>query len=306
MKISVVLATYNGEDYIERQIESILNQTILPNEIVVTDDGSKDRTLDIIRKFRNYNSNIEWLFTVNKRSGFVSNFINGIQHSSGDIIFLSDQDDKWKSEKISKHLAVYEQYKDASLIHGEIDIADLEENILKTGTQGYHHNLKKISFEEFLNKPNYPGMSISFKKELFYQYQNFIKLHEASIKTHDYLLVMFSAINGGFYAMGECLCNRTFTGENVALNLDRKDKFKRTQRIESALTNIAQYTLVLDFLNFYNKNDCQINQTELLLNKQKLRYNFLKQRNIKNTVKYFVSNLKQMSLKTFIADFISF
>lgn len=306
MKISVVLATYNGEDYIERQITSILNQTILPNEIIITDDGSKDRTLDIIRKFRNYNSNIEWIFTVNKQSGFVGNFINGIRHSSGDIIFLSDQDDKWKSEKISKHLAVYKQHGDASLIHGEIDIADLEENILRTGTQGYHYNLKKMSFEEFLKKSNYPGMSISFKKKLFYQYENFIKLHEASIKTHDYLLVMLSTISGGFYAMGQCLCNRTFTGENVALKLDRKDKLKKTQRIESALTNIEQYTLVLEFLNFYNKNDYQINQTEFLLNKQKLRYDFLKQKNTKNAVKYFMSDLKTTSLKTFIADFISF
>lgn len=102
MDLSVVVTTYNGEKYIQEQIDSILNQTRVPDEVIVLDDGSTDETIDILTDYeRNYPS----VFDINvndKNLGVTKNFEKGIRASSGDGIFLCDQDDVWHHKKVEK------------------------------------------------------------------------------------------------------------------------------------------------------------------------------------------------------------
>ncbi|MCQ2226741.1 MAG: glycosyltransferase [Bacteroidales bacterium] len=100
MKTSVAICTYNGEKYIESQLLSIINQTIKVDEIVVSDDGSTDKTYEIITKIKETSgANIRW--TKNEASlGVCANFDKCIKDCSGDIIFLSDQDDIWMENKV--------------------------------------------------------------------------------------------------------------------------------------------------------------------------------------------------------------
>lgn len=100
MRISIAMCTYNGALYLGEQLESIARQTVLPDELVVCDDGSSDDTLKILKKFREtlafpvyVNSNFPQL-------GTIRNFERAITLSRGEIIFLSDQDDVWKPNKI--------------------------------------------------------------------------------------------------------------------------------------------------------------------------------------------------------------
>lgn len=95
-KISVCIATYNGEKYIKEQLDSILPQLKKLDEIIISDDNSKDKTLKIIKSLKE--SRIK-IFT-NPKKGLISNFENAITKSSGDYIFLSDQDDIWHENKI--------------------------------------------------------------------------------------------------------------------------------------------------------------------------------------------------------------
>ena len=113
-KISVAMATFNGEKFIREQLESIFNQTVLPDEIVVSDDGSKDRTLEIIQEIvKSDNGRIIKLVTDNPRHGFAFNFGHAIGRCSGDIVFLCDQDDVWLPDKVESIAKVYEEYNDA-------------------------------------------------------------------------------------------------------------------------------------------------------------------------------------------------
>lgn len=306
MKVSVVLATYNGEKYIERQIESILSQSRNPDEIVVSDDGSTDTTMSILEKYRSDYQEISWIFLKNKKSGFVSNFLNGIEHAHGEVIFLSDQDDEWKKNKIETHLAVYNQYPDALLLHGEIDIVDIQGNLLKKGSQGYSDEIKKIEFMDFLHKPNYPGMSISFKQSIFVESSDFFIENFENIHTHDYYLVMIAATRNGLYSIGRSLSDRTFTGKNVALTMNDNNKTNRSKRIESSQININQLTLTIRFLQKYMQDSKKINQTEKILNFQILRKKFLMKKSIINSLKYFFCCLKVGRLKTYFADAVSF
>ena len=84
--ISVCMATFNGEKYIEEQINSILLQLGKEDEIIISDDGSTDNTLDIIREL---NDERIKLYQNNKQHGYAHNFENALIHASGDYIFFS-------------------------------------------------------------------------------------------------------------------------------------------------------------------------------------------------------------------------
>lgn len=110
MKISVCMATFNGENYIKEQLDSILFQLNDEDEIVVSDDGSRDRTINILNSFHDRRIKI----VVNRgRHGVVPNFENALNQSSGDYIFLSDQDDIWREDKVDKCV---EALNDADLV----------------------------------------------------------------------------------------------------------------------------------------------------------------------------------------------
>lgn len=108
MKISVALCTYNGEKYIEEQLNSILTQHYTIDEIQIGDDGSKDNTINIINRLRKRFKEI--YLTVNpERLGIVKNFENTIKRCSGDYICLSDQDDIWHPDKLEVIIPILER-----------------------------------------------------------------------------------------------------------------------------------------------------------------------------------------------------
>jgi glycosyltransferase involved in cell wall biosynthesis len=98
--ISVVVATYNGERFIGDQLQSILTQTYSPIEIIVVDDCSTDRTLNILKQFAAIHPNL--LVIGNEENlGYIKNFEKGLQLAKGSFVALSDQDDLWLPEKLS-------------------------------------------------------------------------------------------------------------------------------------------------------------------------------------------------------------
>lgn len=109
MRVSVAMCTFNGEKFIEEQLDSILNQTLKVDEIVVCDDGSTDATIEILNKYSKKYSNVFHIHQnkINLRS--VKNFEKAISICSGDIIFLSDQDDVWMQNKVENFLIYFKE-----------------------------------------------------------------------------------------------------------------------------------------------------------------------------------------------------
>ena len=83
-RISVCVATYNGENYVRQQIESILCQLKADDEIIISDDMSTDSTLEIVKSFND--SRIK-IYLHEKEHGFVKNFENALSYAKGDYIF---------------------------------------------------------------------------------------------------------------------------------------------------------------------------------------------------------------------------
>jgi glycosyltransferase involved in cell wall biosynthesis len=102
MKTSVALCTYNGEKHIKAQLESILNQTVAIDEIIICDDKSNDKTIEIIEQIKLDNPKKIYLYKNEVNLGSNKNFEKAISTCTGDFIFLSDQDDIWKENKVEK------------------------------------------------------------------------------------------------------------------------------------------------------------------------------------------------------------
>lgn len=101
MKISVAISTYCGEKYIVEQLNSIKNQTQKVDEVIISDDCSKDSTVDIIESYISENILKDWKLIKNENNkGWMKNFKEVILATTGDIVFIADQDDIWKPEKV--------------------------------------------------------------------------------------------------------------------------------------------------------------------------------------------------------------
>ncbi|MBP3803805.1 MAG: glycosyltransferase [Oribacterium sp.] len=99
--VSVVMTTYNGERFIIDQLDSIRNQTMKPDEVLIFDDRSTDKTFSIIDDYIKKYALHTWKVIENAENlGWKKNFINAMKNASGDYVFLSDQDDIWMHDKI--------------------------------------------------------------------------------------------------------------------------------------------------------------------------------------------------------------
>lgn len=160
MKISIAMATYNGERYIKQQIESILKQMKDNDELIISDDASFDNTVGIINLYKN--SNIK-MYINSCRKGVVSNFENAIKHCKGDIIVLSDQDDIWAPNKLEiiRHYFLKTNYD--ILIHDAIIIDD-KTNQINDSFYKIRHSGSGVLKNIFKN--TYIGCCMAFKTSL--------------------------------------------------------------------------------------------------------------------------------------------
>ena len=123
MKISIAMCTYNGEKYLQEQLDSILKQTRSADEVIICDDGSTDATKDFIDNYIVSHSLSEnWILYVNSKNlGYADNFHKALSLTTGDYIFFADQDDVWKLEKIEEMISVMETHKQITLLCSDFE-----------------------------------------------------------------------------------------------------------------------------------------------------------------------------------------
>lgn len=112
-KVSVAMASFNGEKYISTQIKSILENLTENDELIISDDGSTDGTRRIIEEFND--SRIKILD--GPKQGVKKNFENAIRNCSGKYIFLSDQDDVWMGNKVDLMLSAFKEKRCLVMVH---------------------------------------------------------------------------------------------------------------------------------------------------------------------------------------------
>ncbi len=131
MKISIAMATYNGAQYLQEQLQSFVEQTRLPDELIISDDCSTDRTQAIIREFAEVAPFKVELHCNKENLGYCGNFNEALMKTSGDLVFLSDQDDVWFPNKIEYMLSIAENSPETLVLMNDAAITDGELNNLE-------------------------------------------------------------------------------------------------------------------------------------------------------------------------------
>jgi rhamnosyltransferase len=143
-QLSVVLATYNGERHLAQQLESIRDQTRRPDELVVGDDGSVDRTLEIAMRFKE-TAPFPVTLVRRDRVGVAPNFLLSLEASQGEFVAFADQDDVWLPEKLERSLEALQHYSADVVLYG---VKTVDED-LKRKRSGYR-NVRRTRGEERL------------------------------------------------------------------------------------------------------------------------------------------------------------
>ena len=170
--VSVCLASYNGEQFIEAQVLSILSQLHKDDELIVSDDASKDGTVNVLKQIKDNRLNI---FINNGEHGFTPNFQNALEHASGDIIFLSDQDDIWLP---GKYEACLKELERCDLVVTNSKVTDENLNIINESFFDIYSSGTGILKNIMLN--TYYGSCMAFRRSLlnyalpFPQYKDFL------------------------------------------------------------------------------------------------------------------------------------
>jgi hypothetical protein len=122
VSFSVAMCTYNGALYVEEQLSSIATQTLLPDELVVCDDGSTDATVQIVERFA-ATAPFSVRLHVNERTlGSTRNFERAIKLCEGELIALADQDDVWSAEKLEQMRKVFAARTEAGLVFTDAEV----------------------------------------------------------------------------------------------------------------------------------------------------------------------------------------
>ncbi|WP_192800817.1 glycosyltransferase family 2 protein [Streptococcus agalactiae] len=146
MKVNILMATYNGEKFLAQQIESIQKQTFKEWNLLIRDDGSSDKTCDIIRNFTAKDSRIRFINENEHHNlGVIKSFFTLVNYEVADFYFFSDQDDVWLPEKLSVSLeAAKHKAPDVPLlVYTDLKVVNQELNILQDSmirAQSHHAN----------------------------------------------------------------------------------------------------------------------------------------------------------------------
>jgi glycosyltransferase involved in cell wall biosynthesis len=233
--LSVCIATFNGEKFIERQLISILSQLGENDDVIISDDSSTDNTLSVIRSFADRRIK---LFPGQDFACSARNFNHAISRSSGDHIFLSDQDDIWEEDKIEVVLKYLGNY---DLVVSDCTVIDGSGKVLLPSFFGYRNSRTGILKNLFKN--SYLGCCMAFNKNLK---ERVLPIPSSLHNEHDWWIGMIAEIYYKPVFIREKLiryvrhgANASPTGERTTYSFERK-LFNRTKLVFGLLKLIIK------------------------------------------------------------------
>ena len=266
MTISVCMCTYNGENFIKEQLESIFNQMRQPDEVIICDDDSADSTVKIISEFiREKELQSKWKLYVNETNkGYPGNFFYAMSLCTGDVVFLSDQDDVWKRDKLKIMGDVLEHEKDVNVLASKYKLIDAKDKnihtLLAPGEGICTHfaraeskickNLKKITLADIFYKYELPGMVLAYRNE-WYRKREIIN----SAVPHDFLISAMAAEENSLFRIDKELAYHRLHINNTA---EEEWRLKKLLNKERKLKEISKYIRNLQSL----KKEKRLNNPE--------------------------------------------
>ena len=114
------MPVYNRQEYIERAIDSVVNQSYEKWELIIIDDGSRDSTAELILEYSNHDPRIRAFYQIHQNLSAAKN--NGISHSKGNFITFLDSDDEYKKEHLILRVNFINQNPEIDFLHGGVQV----------------------------------------------------------------------------------------------------------------------------------------------------------------------------------------
>lgn len=271
MKLSVALCTYNGSLFIETQINSILNQSVPIDEIIVCDDNSNDTTIQILKEIQKKNPSIVIVKNeINLKS--TKNFEKAITLCTGDFIFLADQDDIWNTQKVEKILEIFEKNKTAEGVFSNANLINDNNTVFTTKTIWdsvffIENELQKpIDYFDLITKNGniVTGATLCIKKEI----KSFILPFSDKCLHDEWIAILLGLRQTLFYSKENLISYRIHSNQQVGM--------KNLHKIES---KIRKKKIILGFQKPIKFKDYRILLKKEILKQKKITQ--LKQFNFK-------------------------
>jgi len=212
--VSVAMATYNGDKYISEQLDSIARQSILPAELVITDDGSSDRTIEIVERFASTAPFPVRLFRNEQRLGYANNFLKATSLCSEKLIAFCDQDDVWLEDKLKTCLGAFEDPEVLLCVHS----GELWSGTNRTETYNPRFQARRV-FVPLSAYPiqTYPGFAMVIRKKVLEITDNHRRPGFAAGEQmgHDQWVWFLAAIFGEIVVLPDILCLYRQHGNNL-------------------------------------------------------------------------------------------
>ena len=260
-KISVAMTTYNGSNYIIKQLDSLKNQSRKIDELVICDDCSTDNTVELVNDYIKSNNLEGWNIYSNENNlGFINNFKQAINKTTGDIIFLCDQDDEWCNNKISTMSDIIEKNKQVKLL--SCSLAFIDENskpYTPSNIPSWYQKMISTSPEEitpidFINMCNAnfaPGCTMCFTREICDKYCNMDYEYELP---HDWLLALIASVDNGYFHLNKPLINYRIHSSN-AIGVSKAKKSENAEQQLSRLKRLKSRLLFSANSTYKNKEE---------------------------------------------------
>lgn len=281
MKISAVMAVYNGSKYIEEQLESIRTQTKGIDEFIIVDDCSTDDSVSIINAFIS-KYKLDWLiYRNNQNMGYIKTFHKALSLTTGDYIFLCDQDDIWKSNKVEKCIEVMANNKDILLLATTFDGIDeagrdisvrspiLTENHGLIFFKKYKKNgLYKISERKIAERNISMGCTMVIKRELSMEYSR-EHLDASYDVPHDWELCIRAAMNNGLFFLNMPLIEYRLHQNNTVGIKSKSKEIDKKYRISEYKNYVKYYEEIMSWIPKENEDlKCTLSKWKVFFEKR--------------------------------------
>lgn len=297
MKTSVAMATYNGEKYILEQLESIRKQTKSIDEVVISDDCSSDNTCMVIKNYIKKYNLVNWhLLENDENQGYCKNFFKAMYATTGDLIYLSDQDDVWLENKVEvmsniiseKNLiALFSSY---GLINQKSESLTFIPPKLTNIDLNFSSKFIEINIDSLIICSYLRGCALCFRRDVL----DIIKTHaldeycSPNLLGHDWLISIISCITGTCGIYKRKLFEYRIHDENTSLNSIRTKGIASTidKRIEGIEKSILIHSKLITELSI--KDDVQFSIKKAIEFEEK-RLHFLVTGKLLEWIKLFLN-----------------
>ena len=231
-KVDILMATYNGEKYIEEQIQSILNQTYKEFRLLISDDCSTDETKSILKKFAKKDDRII-LFFQDENLGVVKNFEFLLKKVENEYFMFSDQDDYWDEDKIEQSLEKIKE-SDADLVYTDLEVVDLDLKLINKSfwdLKALRYKIEKYNNFDAIYLNNFiTGCTILCKKCWISKFLPIPK--NSKYILHDYWVSLIVSNNGKIAYINKSLIkyrqhyNNSVGTKTISETLDRIEEIR--------------------------------------------------------------------------------